>query len=310
MTGQGRLAGLERIVEATVTALSGTAPVRTAAAATAANQTEAVPAAPSRSDLAGRHIVVTAGGTAEPIDPVRFVGNRSTGKMGIAVAEAALDRGAAVTLILGNTTVEPPARAHVARAETAAEMQAALRALTPPEGPRFDVLVMAAAVADFRPRSAADHKIGRADGLTLEMDSTPDLLAETAERVRTGIRGSGARRPILVGFAAETGSLDRAAEKLRNKGVDLLAANDVTEPGSGFATDTNKVTIYSIDSAPEELPLMSKREVAELLLDRVVVRLLAAVGVEPTVPVLAPVPAAVPATAPAPAPTELTEAGK
>ena len=331
MTGLGRLADLGRIVDATVEALSGAggmggtpavgsraaapqagipgiavasapwkpgpdliAATASAGAASAAGRSE------SRGDLAGLHVVVTAGGTAEPIDPVRFVGNRSTGKMGIAVAEAALDRGAAVTLILGNTSVDAPARAHVARAETAAEMQAALRALTPPEGPRFDVLIMAAAVADFRPRSAADHKIGRADGLTLEMDSTPDLLAETAERVRTGIRGSGARRPILVGFAAETGSLERAAEKLKNKGVDLLAANDVTEPGSGFATDTNKVTIYSVDSPPEELPLMSKREVAELLLDRVVVRLLAAVSVEPTPP----------AVAAAVAPPELTEAGK
>jgi len=276
------------------------APAASAAETSGAAEIDLAALPPSRSDLVGRHVVVTAGGTMEPIDPVRFVGNRSTGKMGIAVAEAALDRGAAVTLILGNTSVDAPARAHVARAETAAEMQAALRALTPPEGPRFDVLIMAAAVADFRPRSAADHKIGRADGLTLEMDSTPDLLAETAERVRTGIRGSGARRPILVGFAAETGSLERAAEKLKNKGVDLLAANDVTEPGSGFATDTNKVTIYSVDSPPEELPLMSKREVAELLLDRVVVRLLAAVSVEPTPP----------AAAPAVAPAELTEAGK
>jgi phosphopantothenoylcysteine decarboxylase/phosphopantothenate--cysteine ligase len=328
MTGLGRLAELGRIVDATVEALGGVAatsvgsratspqsgipgiavapapwqPGPDLVAATAAAGAATTAGRPAgRGDLAGLHVVVTAGGTVEPIDPVRFVGNRSTGKMGMAVAEAALDRGAAVTLILGNTTVEPPARAHLARAETAAEMQAALRALTPPEGPRFDVLIMAAAVADFRPRSAADHKIGRADGLTLEMDSTPDLLAETAERVRTGIRGSGARRPILVGFAAETGSLDRAAEKLKNKGVDLLAANDVTEPGSGFATDTNKVTIYSVDSAPEELPLMSKREVAELLLDRVVVRLLAAVGGESAAPV--------PAPAPAPAP-ELTEAGK
>jgi phosphopantothenoylcysteine decarboxylase/phosphopantothenate--cysteine ligase len=331
MTGLGRLAELGRIVDATVEALSGmgamgaNAAVGSRAAAPQAGIPGfAVASAPwkpgpdliaatasagaaspagrpeSGGDLAGLHVVVTAGGTAEPIDPVRFVGNRSTGKMGIAVAEAALDRGAAVTLILGNVSVDAPARAHVARAETAAEMQAALRALTPPEGPRFDVLIMAAAVADFRPRSAADHKIGRADGLTLEMDSTPDLLAETAERVRTGIRGSGARRPILVGFAAETGSLERAAEKLKNKGVDLLAANDVTEPGSGFATDTNKVTIYSVDSPPEELPLMSKREVAELLLDRVVVRLLAAVSVEPTPP----------AAAPAVAPAELTEAGK
>jgi phosphopantothenoylcysteine decarboxylase/phosphopantothenate--cysteine ligase len=236
--------------------------------------------APKHGDLAGLHVVVTAGGTAEPIDPVRFVGNRSTGKMGVAVAEAALDRGAEVTLILGNASVEPPVRAHLARAETAAEMQAALRALTPPEGPRFDVLVMAAAVADFRPRSASDQKVGRANGLTLQMDATPDLLAETAERARTGSRGSGTRRPILVGFAAETGSLARAAEKLRNKGVDLFVANDVTEPGSGFATDTNRVTIYSIDGSPEELPLMSKREVAELLLDRVVTRLVAAASAE------------------------------
>jgi phosphopantothenoylcysteine decarboxylase/phosphopantothenate--cysteine ligase len=292
-TGLGRLADLGRIVDATVEALSGAPAPTPVAAPTSVAGTVAVAAlsgdaartngagrAPKRGDLAGLHVVVTAGGTAEPIDPVRFVGNRSTGKMGIAVAEAALDRGAEVTLILGNASVEPPAGAHLARAETAAEMQAALRALTPPEGPRFDVLVMAAAVADFRPRSASDQKLGRADGLTLEMDATPDLLAETAERARTGSRGSGTRRPVLVGFAAETGSLERAAEKLRKKGVDLFVANDVTEPGSGFATDTNRVTIYSTDGSPEELPLLSKREVAELLLDRVVVRLVAAENAE------------------------------
>ncbi len=266
MVGQGRLASLDRIVEATVAAL-GPAP----AVANPAHEATARP----RTDLTGRHVVVTAGGTAEPIDPVRFVGNRSTGKMGVAVAQEALDRGAAVTLILGNHSVEPPAGAHVARVETADEMEAALRALTPPEGPRFDVLVMAAAVADFRPHSPSARKVGRAAGMSLEMEATPDLLAATAERVRSSIRGSGARRPVLVGFAAETGSLDRAEEKLRSKGVDLLVANDVTEPGSGFGTDTNKVTIYSIDGSPEELPLMSKREVAELLLDRVVVRLTA-----------------------------------
>ena len=293
MTGLGRLADLGRIVDATVDALSGApAPIPVAAptsiAGTApvaagsgdATRTNGAGRAPKRGDLAGLHVVVTAGGTAEPIDPVRFVGNRSTGKMGVAVAEAALERGAEVTLILGNASVEPPAGAHLARAETAAEMQAALRALTPPEGPRFDVLVMAAAVADFRPRSASDQKLGRADGLTLEMDATPDLLAETAERARTGSRGSGTRRPVLVGFAAETGSLERAAEKLRKKGVDLFVANDVTEPGSGFATDTNRVTIYSTDGPPEELPLLSKREVAELLLDRVVLRLVAAENAE------------------------------
>jgi len=231
------------------------------------------PDAPSRGDLAGRHVVITAGGTAEPIDPVRFVGNRSTGKMGIAIAEDALDRGAAVTLILGHVSVDPPAGAHVARVGTAAEMQAALRALTPPDGPVFDVLVMAAAVADFRPKTTSDKKLGRGAGLKLELDATPDLLAEAAERVRAGIRASGALRPILVGFAAETGSTERAADKVKAKGVDMLVANDVTEPGSGFGTDTNRVTIYYPEGAPEQLPMLSKREVAELLLDRILIRL-------------------------------------
>jgi phosphopantothenoylcysteine decarboxylase/phosphopantothenate--cysteine ligase len=286
MTGQGRLATLSRIVDATVEALNGApsaarpaaqvaAPAASAAPAATAVAAPPEPHAPTRSDLAGLHVVVTAGGTAEPIDPVRFVGNRSSGKMGAAIAQDALDRGAAVTILLGNHTVEPPARCNLVRAETAAEMQAALRALTPPEGPRFDVLIMAAAVADFRPRTVADTKVGRGEGLTLELEATPDLLAETSERVRSSIRALGGRAPILVGFAAETGSLARAPEKLRSKGVDLLVANDVSDPGSGFGTDTNKVTIYSTDAAPEELPLLSKQEVAELLLDRVVVRLAA-----------------------------------
>jgi phosphopantothenoylcysteine decarboxylase / phosphopantothenate---cysteine ligase len=287
MTGQGRLAALGRIVDAAVEALANVpasplpaaAPVHGRAFSPASPATPAAPPEPrdpTRSDLAGFHVVVTAGGTAEPIDPVRFVGNRSSGKMGVAVAQEALDRGAAVTILLGNHTVEPPARCNLVRAETAAEMQAALRALTPGEGPHFDVLIMAAAVADFRPRTVADTKVGRGNGLTLELESTPDLLAETSERVRNSIRAYGGRRPVLVGFAAETGSLARAPEKLRAKGVDLLVANDVADPGSGFGTDTNKVTIYSTDAAPEELPLLSKNEVAELLLDRVVVRLAAA----------------------------------
>ena len=281
MTGQGRLATLSRIVDATVEALGDTPAVTSVAvrvdafAASAAGAAPPEPHAPTRSDLAGLHVVVTAGGTAEPIDPVRFVGNRSSGKMGVAVAQDALDRGAAVTILLGNHTVEPPVRCNLVRAETAAEMQAALHALTPPDGPRFDVLIMAAAVADFRPRTVADTKVGRGKGLTLELESTPDLLAETSERVRKGIQAVGGRAPILVGFAAETGSLARAPEKLRAKGVDLLVANDVADPGSGFGTDTNKVTIYSTDAAPEELPLLSKHDVAELLLDRVVVRLAA-----------------------------------
>jgi phosphopantothenoylcysteine decarboxylase/phosphopantothenate--cysteine ligase len=306
MVGRGRLATLSKIVDATVEALAvgparvevvAPGPYSRAAASSAAPAKalapapetapdpvlgaapEPAPAAvplprmPARSDLAGRHIVVTAGGTAEPIDPVRFVGNRSSGKMGMAVAEDALNRGAIVTLILGNVSVEPPLGANVARTETAAEMQAALRALTPPDGPLFDVLVMAAAVADFRPISPANRKLGRGAGLKLDLESTPDLLAEVASRVRDSIAATGRPRPILVGFAAETGSLDRAASKLKAKGVDLLVANDVAEPGSGFGTDTNRVTIYKADGPAEELPLLPKREVAELLLDRVVVRL-------------------------------------
>jgi len=303
LVGRGRLAELWKIIDATVDALSASSEA-TFGAATRSEATSPAPAAierepasawapapeppaepaaqpapapasdgPSRGDLAGRHVVITAGGTAEPIDPVRFVGNRSTGKMGIAIAEDALDRGAAVTLILGHVSVDAPAGAHVARVGTAAEMQAALRALTPPDGPAFDVLVMAAAVADFRPKTTSDKKLGRGSGLKLELDATPDLLAEAAERVRAGIRASGALRPILVGFAAETGSTERAADKVKAKGVDMLVANDVTEPGSGFGTDTNRVTIYYPEGAPEQLPMLSKREVAELLLDRILIRL-------------------------------------
>jgi phosphopantothenoylcysteine decarboxylase/phosphopantothenate--cysteine ligase len=295
LTGRGRLADLKEIVEATVAALAAT-PRRTGAritetpsrysrqagtlaegAAGAASEGEEAAAgplavmAPKRTDLAGRHVVVTAGGTVEPIDPVRFIGNRSSGKMGVAIAQEALDRGAAVTLILAHVATEAPAGAHVARVETAAEMQAALRALTPSDGPTFDVLIMAAAVADFRPRHPASTKLARADGVKIELETTPDLLAETASRVRIAEKPGAS--PILVGFAAETGSLDRAPEKLKAKGIDILVANDVTEPGAGFGTDTNKVTIYAVGSPPEELPMLSKREVAELLLDRVLVRL-------------------------------------
>jgi phosphopantothenoylcysteine decarboxylase/phosphopantothenate--cysteine ligase len=257
MTGRGRLADLPSIVEAVVAALSG-------------EKARSRAGAGARADLAGRHVVVTAGGTAEPIDPVRFVGNRSTGKMGAAVAQEALDRGAAVTLILANASIEPPAGAHVTRVETAAQMQAALRELTPPEGAAFDVLIMAAAVADFRPAAAAERKLSRGDGLKLDLEPTPDLLAETVGRVRAGVAASGDTGPVLVGFAAETGSLERAPDKLRAKGVDMLVANDVSEPGSGFGTDTNRVTIYTAKAPAEELPLLPKSDVARQLLDRVV----------------------------------------
>jgi phosphopantothenoylcysteine decarboxylase / phosphopantothenate---cysteine ligase len=213
-------------------------------------------------DLAGWHIVVTAGGTAEPIDPVRFIGNRSSGRMGVAIAQAALDRGARVTLVHAMTSVELPQAAELISAPTTAEMRTAvLEALS--DG--ADALVMAAAVADFRPRGAAAGKIARQAGLTLELEPTEDILAEAAANVR-----GRAERPLLVGFAAETGSLERAPEKAARKGVDMLVANDVSEQGSGFAAPTNRVTLMAPGQPPEQWPLISKREVAERLLDRLV----------------------------------------
>ena len=271
-SGIGRLADLPRIVDAVVDAV-GDRPVR--ALDPAARPPLVTPS--READLSGRHVVVTAGGTAEPIDPVRFIGNRSTGRMGVALAEAALDRGATVTLIAGTVSVDLPARARIVRVESTGQMRAALLAATIGEKgrPGFDALVMAAAVADFRPARPAETKLVRADSLRLELEPTPDLLAEVA-RIARGLdsqhsptRSPLAPRPLLIGFAAETGSLERAAEKLVRKGVDMIVANDVSEVGSGFGTDTNRVTILSPNGGREELPLLTKREVAERLLDRV-----------------------------------------
>lgn len=260
-TGQGRLAETATIVDAVVAAIADR-PVR-------APDTAARPpltGGARSSDLDGRRVVVTAGGTAEPIDPVRFIGNHSTGKMGVAIAQAALDRGAkVVTLILGQVSVPLPEdpRLLVTRVETTAEMATAVYR----EVESADVLVMAAAVADFRPRRSAATKLSRDEGLTLELEPTEDILAGIGAHVAT--RAPGAHHPILVGFAAETGSLDRAAEKLRRKGVDLLVANDVAEEGSGFGTDTNRVSILAADGSRTDLPLLTKREVADEILDRV-----------------------------------------
>jgi len=212
-------------------------------------------------DLAGWHVVVTAGGTAEPIDPVRYIGNRSSGRMGVAVAEAALARGAQVTLIHAMTSVPLPEAARLVSATTAAELRTAVLAALS----GADALVMAAAVADFRPRRSADTKLARGGGLTLELEPTEDILAEASALARQG-----ARRPLLVGFAAETGSLERAADKAARKGVDLLVANDVAEEGSGFAAPTNRITLITPGQPPEEWPLMAKRQVADRVLDRVV----------------------------------------
>ena len=218
-------------------------------------------------DLGGWHIVVTAGGTAEPIDPVRYIGNRSTGKMGIAIAQAALDRGALVTLIAGMTSVPIPSGVELIRATSAAEMREAVLAALP----GADALVMAAAVADFRPRTQSSTKIARdGAGLTLELEPTQDILAEAVTAARANPSGEVGRQTVIVGFAAETGSLERAPAKAAKKGVDLMVANDVAQEGSGFGSDTNKVTIIEPNGPTEEWPQMSKRQVADRLLDRVV----------------------------------------
>ncbi len=207
---------------------------------------------------------MTAGGTAEPIDPVRFIGNRSTGRMGIAIARAALDRGARVTLVAGRLEVEPPAgvdrgpgrdhRRHAARRPRSRARPARRRARHG-RGRRG---------LPARRRAAAT-KLTRDAPLTLELEPTEDILAEVGTRARDLDP-----RPVIVGFAAETGSLDRAPDKLRRKGADLLVANDVAEPGSGFGTETNRVSILGRDGSRDDLPLLEKRDVADRLLDRVV----------------------------------------
>ena len=272
--GIGRLAATETLLEAVVAATSDR-PVRAPDGA-ARPPTEASIREP---DLAGRRVVVTAGGTAEPIDPVRFIGNRSSGKMGVAIAQAAIARGAEVTLIAGTVSVPLPADAEVERAETADAMRTAvLEAL-----PDSDVLVMAAAVADFRPLRAEARKLERGETLSLELGPTPDILAEASRALhdgrvpgRSGSVDGPSGRTVLVGFAAETGSLERAAAKLAAKGVDLLVANDVSHPASGFGSDTNKVTLLGRDGTIEEWPVLPKREVADRILDRVVALLDAA----------------------------------
>ncbi|MCS7276693.1 MAG: bifunctional phosphopantothenoylcysteine decarboxylase/phosphopantothenate--cysteine ligase CoaBC [Dehalococcoidia bacterium] len=209
-------------------------------------------------DLRGRRIVVTAGGTQEPIDPVRYVSNRSSGKMGYAVAEAARDRGAQVTLVTAPTSLPDPYGVETVHVRTACEMRdAVLKACRD-----ADALVMAAAVADFRPAQAAERKLKRGgrDSLVLEMVPTPDILGELR----------GAEGLVRVGFAAETDDLlTNAQKKLQDKALDLLVANDVTAPGAGFGTDTNKVVIMHRSGQREDMPLMSKYDVAWHILDRV-----------------------------------------
>lgn len=231
-SGRGRMAEPAEIVAALREALGGTG------------------------DLAGRRVVVTAGGTQEPIDPVRFIGNRSSGKMGYALAEAARDRGAQVRLISGATTAPVPSGVDLIRVETALQLKDAVTAAAG----EADAIVMAAAVADYRVAQIADHKLKRTgDDLVLRLIPNPDIVA--------GLKDF----PLVkVGFAAETDDLlDNARAKLHKKGLDLIVANDVTAPGSGFGTDTNQVVLID-ERGAESLPLLSKREVADRVLDRVV----------------------------------------
>ena len=208
-------------------------------------------------DLVGRTIVVSAGGTLEAIDPVRVITNRSSGKMGYAIAEAARDRGAHAVLVAAPTALPGPPAMEVHHVESAQEMQDAVAS----SSRSADALIMAAAVSDYRPVATAEQKIkkGSRDTLTIQLARNPDILAET----------QGPK--VKVGFAAETEDLlANAREKLASKNVDLFVANDVTAGGAGFGTDTNKVTILDRSGESQDLPLMTKYEVAHHILDRVV----------------------------------------
>ncbi|HEX7276725.1 MAG TPA: bifunctional phosphopantothenoylcysteine decarboxylase/phosphopantothenate--cysteine ligase CoaBC [Acidimicrobiales bacterium] len=245
--GAGRLPDPERIVEAVAAVLRGGLRDR------------------GRNDLAGRRILVTAGGTREPIDPVRFLGNRSSGKQGEAVAVEAASRGASVVLVTAAADRPPPPGVEVVRVGTAAEMEAEVIV----RAAAADAVVMAAAVADFRPKLASDGKLRKDEGVPdLVLEPTTDILAALGR----------ARRPgqVLVGFAAETGADDlraRAVAKLRAKGLDAIVANDVTAPGAGFGHDTNAAVIIEDDGSELEIGLTSKRDVARAVVDVVARRL-------------------------------------
>jgi phosphopantothenoylcysteine decarboxylase/phosphopantothenate--cysteine ligase len=210
-------------------------------------------------DLAGEVVLVTAGPTREPLDPVRYLSNRSSGKMGYAIAKAAAARGARVILVSGPTALAPPRGVDVIHVETAQQMHdavlAKLHAAT--------VVIKAAAVADYRPKQMAGRKLKKDEAvIEVRLEPTPDILAEVGKRKE---------RRILVGFAAETEDLvANARKKLQRKNLDLMVANDVSQPGAGFDSDTNAVKILDAQGGVEEIPLQSKRSVADRVLDRVV----------------------------------------
>jgi phosphopantothenoylcysteine decarboxylase/phosphopantothenate--cysteine ligase len=232
MTGAGRLADPEEIVAATLTKLG------------------------IAQDFAGETVLITAGPTCEPIDPVRFIGNRSSGKMGYAIAEAALRRGARVILVTGPTALKPPSAAQVVAVETAQQMRDAVMQ-------HFEIattVIMTAAVSDYRPAQVADQKIKRDKAMRLELEPTADILAELGKR---------RSHQVLIGFAAETeNTLENARGKLIRKNADAIVLNDVSNPQIGFSSDRNAVTIISRDEVVE-VPESSKFDVAQLVLDAV-----------------------------------------
>lgn len=211
-------------------------------------------------DLRGEQILITVGGTREAIDPVRYISNHSSGKMGFAVAEMAAKRGAHVTVIVGRTTVEPPENVEVINAISAEEMfQAVMEKL-----PEATVFIGAAAVSDYRPSNVADMKIKKTnqDILTLELEKTPDILSNVSKNRHNGL--------LVVGFAAETENvLEYARSKMEKKNLDLVIANDITKKGAGFNTDTNIATIIKRNNEID-LELMTKRELADKILDEII----------------------------------------
>ncbi len=267
--GTGKLEDVENIVRQALAVLS----VPPAVAGGVLRPSEkAPPATAGGTDLAGEHILITVGGTREAIDPVRFISNHSSGKMGFAVAAAARDRGAKVTVVAGATLVEPPENVRVVRAISAEEMHAAVMK----ELPEATVFIGSAAVADYAPANASGAKIkkdGR-DFMILELKKTRDILADVAKNRTANM--------IVVGFAAETNDVvGYARSKMEKKGLDIVVANDITAKGAGFNTDTNIATILtravgsanagSSDIPVEiELPLMSKRELADKILDEII----------------------------------------
>ncbi|HEY7256297.1 MAG TPA: bifunctional phosphopantothenoylcysteine decarboxylase/phosphopantothenate--cysteine ligase CoaBC [Solirubrobacterales bacterium] len=256
--GRGRLPEPVRLLERVESVLERGASEARSPVMMGANERSAIFASGGNRPWDGLRVLVTAGGTREPIDPVRFIGNRSSGRMGLALAAAAARRGAEVTLIAANVSLPEPAGVHRIDVETAAELAEATRS----QFPSSQVLLMAAAPADFRPPEVEPAKLQRDDGLELRLEPTEDILAALAADRSPG--------QTIVGFAAEAGegARERAREKRTRKGVDLIVFNDVSDPAIGFESEDNAVTLIDAESE-SEVPVASKERIADAILDRV-----------------------------------------